>query len=77
MNNRFTFRIKKRLGTIRVNPTTNWTKELNLIEWNKTGKAKLDIRDWDETHEHMSRGITLSEAEGQVLMGLLQEYYKA
>lgn len=39
-----------------------WTKELNLVSWNGR-TAKFDLRDWDETHEKMSKGITLTEDE--------------
>ena len=39
---------------------TPWTREVNLVSWN--GKPpKIDIRDWSESHERMSRGITLTE----------------
>lgn len=39
-----------------------WKKEVNLISWNSR-KAKVDIRDWDEEHEKMGKGITLSKDE--------------
>lgn len=39
-----------------------WTKELNLVSWNDRA-AKYDLRDWDETHEKMGKGITLTEDE--------------
>ena len=37
-------------------------KRDNLVSWNER-KPKLDIRDWDENHEKMGRGITLSRSE--------------
>ena len=39
-----------------------WTKELNLVSWNDRD-PKFDIREWDENHEKMSKGITLTEEE--------------
>lgn len=33
-----------------------------LISWNSR-KPKIDIRDWDEEHEKMGKGITLSKDE--------------
>ena len=51
--------------------TCIWTKELNLVSWNDR-PAKYDIRDWDENHEKMSRGITLSEDELQKLVEIVQ-----
>ena len=38
--------------------------------WN--GKpAKVDIREWDPEHEHMSRGITLRKSEALKLLDIL------
>ena len=68
-NNDFSFTIVKHLGVITTN-TSGWTKELNLVSWN--GKAaKYDIRDWDENHEKMSRGITLTEDEMNTIVALV------
>lgn len=53
-----TFEIKEYLGTI-AKYDTNWRRELNIISWNG-GAPKFDIRDWDEGHVKMSKGITLS-----------------
>ena len=68
-NNDFSFTIEKHLGVIATN-NSGWTKELNLVSWN--GKpAKYDIRDWDENHEKMSRGITLTEDEMNTIVALV------
>ena len=43
-----------------------WTKEINLVSWN--GKpAKVDIRDWNHETGKMSKGLTLSYDEAQLL----------
>lgn len=55
------FEIKENIGVIRKYPN-GWKKELNIVSWN-SGEEKYDIRDWDETHEHMTRGITLTKEE--------------
>lgn len=69
-NNEFSFAIEKHLGVISTS-NNGWTKELNLVSW--CGKpAKYDIRDWDENHEKMSRGITLSEDELMKLVEIAQ-----
>jgi hypothetical protein len=36
-----------------------WTKELNLVSWNDR-EPKYDVREWDEEHKMMGKGITLS-----------------
>jgi hypothetical protein len=63
------FEIKKHLGVIGEG-TKGWKKEVNLVSWNER-KPKLDIRDWDETHEKMGKGITLSKSEAEELKKLL------
>ncbi|MBN1467094.1 MAG: hypothetical protein JW924_00075 [Fusobacteriaceae bacterium] len=55
------FFIKENLGVISEG-SKGWKKEVNLVSWNDR-KAKLDIRDWDESHEKMGKGITLSKEE--------------
>lgn len=64
-----TFNIKQHLGVLETSQT-GWTKEVNLVEWN--GKpAKLDIREWDPDHEHMSRVVTLRRNETLTLLEIL------
>ncbi|MCQ9627837.1 hypothetical protein HS141_12975 [Cetobacterium somerae] len=55
------FEIIENLGTIGEG-AKGWKKEVNLISWNSR-KPKIDIRDWDEDHEKMGKGITLSKDE--------------
>lgn len=63
------YEITKFLGVIGEG-TKGWKKEVNLVSWNDR-KPKLDIRDWDENHEKMGRGITLSKSEVEELKRLL------
>ncbi|MCL6591352.1 MAG: hypothetical protein K6U80_15525 [Firmicutes bacterium] len=48
-----------------------WAKEVNLVSWNDR-KPKVDIREWDEAHEKMCKGITLNKEELQKLKEYLQ-----
>ena len=68
----FSFRIAERIGTIGVY-ATGWKKEVNLVEWNGH-PAKIDVRDWDPKHEHMSRGVTLKMEEAAALSDVLSKY---
>ena len=68
-NREISFDIVESLGVI-TTYSTGWSKELNLVSWNE-GPAKLDIRDWDPTHERMSRGLTLSAEEVKRLTEML------
>lgn len=63
------YEIKASFGALSGN-AKGWNKELNLVSWNDRG-AKYDIRDWDETHEKMGKGITLTTEEVMKLKELL------
>ena len=66
MSSELTFQIVEHIGTI--NKFGNgWTKELNIVSWNNS-EPKYDLREWDETHTRMSRGITLRESEMKALV---------
>ena len=64
------YEIKKNIGIIGEG-TKGWKKEVNLVSWNDR-KPKLDIRDWDETHEKMGKGVTLNMSEVGELKKLLE-----
>ncbi|MFH0801555.1 MAG: PC4/YdbC family ssDNA-binding protein [bacterium] len=55
------FEIKQPLGILSEG-AKNWSKEVNIVSWNDR-KPKLDIREWDENHERMGKGITLNKEE--------------
>lgn len=79
MASKLTFEIKQHLGaitsTIRGRKEGDeWMKEVNIVAWNG-GLPKIDIRDWHESHEKMSKGITLSEDEAREVMEILQRYF--
>ena len=52
------FEITEELGILSENEK-GWRKELNLVSWNER-EPKYDIRDWNPSHERMSKGITLT-----------------
>ena len=64
-NREITFEIVEHIGVLQEYPT-GWMKEVNLVSWNGN-PAKVDIRDWDPSHERMSKGITLSLEEAHKL----------
>lgn len=64
------YEIKRKLGVL--GETANgWKKELNIVSWNDRN-PKLDIREWDENHEKMSKGLTFTEEETAELKRLLE-----
>ncbi|MFC4804763.1 YdbC family protein [Filifactor villosus] len=65
------YTIVERLGELSTN-AKGWSKELNLISWNDRPE-KYDIRDWNETHDKMGKGITLTKEELVALKALLDE----
>jgi len=65
-NKDFSFEIKSHLAVL-SRSSNGWTKEINLVSWN--GNApKMDIREWDANHQHMSKGITLKKDEAEILL---------
>ena len=65
------FEITKHIGVLSQG-SKGWTKELNLVSWNDR-EPKFDIREWDETHEKMCKGVTLSNEEVLKLKELLEK----
>lgn len=48
-----------------------WTKEFNKVSWNGR-EAKYDIRDWNHDTGKMSKGITLSDEEMDIIIKALK-----
>lgn len=67
----FNYEILEKIGQV-SETSIGWTKELNLISWNKR-EAKYDLRDWAPDHEKMGKGITLTGEELKSLRELLNE----
>lgn len=65
------YEIVEHLGVISENDK-GWKKELNLVSWNQRD-PKYDLRDWNETHDKMGKGITLSKEEAENLVKILKE----
>lgn len=66
----FKYEIVKKIGVLSEN-NKGWKKEINLISWNER-EPKYDIRDWDENHEKMTKGVTLSKDELKNLKEILE-----
>lgn len=65
------FEIKKHIGII-SNGSRGWNRELNIVSWDDRA-PKYDIREWNEDHTRMSRGITLTTEEAEALMEALKK----
>ncbi len=63
------YEIKQNIGCI-SKTDKGWIKELNIVSWNNN-KPKYDLREWDSTHEKMSKGITFSADELKKLKDIL------
>ena len=68
-NKDFKYEIINELGVISEG-SVGWKKELNRVSWSG-GDPMYDIRDWNENHDKMGKGITLSEPELRKLKELL------
>lgn len=65
------FDILEKIGVVSTS-NKNWNKELNIISWNER-PGKYDLRDWDENHQKMGKGITLTKEELKALKELLNQ----
>ena len=65
------YEIKGTIGTLSES-SKGWSKELNLISWNKR-EPKYDLRDWAPDHAKMGKGVTLSVEEMKRLRDLLND----
>ena len=67
----FEFEIVKKIGVISEG-RNGWSKELNYVSYNKRD-PKFDIREWDENHEKMGKGVTFTKEELETLRDLIDE----
>ena len=63
------YEIKEYIGVLSEN-AKGWKKELNLVSWSEHA-PKYDIREWNEDHTRMGKGVTLSQEEFDNLRKLM------
>ncbi len=66
-----TFELVENIGVFGKD-TKGWTRELNRVAWNG-GPAKFDVRNWDDKHQKMGRGVTLTQEELSEFRNLLKD----
>lgn len=66
------YEIVEKIGVLSTTEK-GWSKELNLVSWNGR-EPKFDLRDWNEDHNKMGKGITLTKEEYDKLKDLLNSY---
>ena len=67
----YKFEIVKSFGAV-SDSNNGWVKEVNLVSWNER-EPVYDIRPWQEGHEKLGKGVTLTEEELKNLKALLNE----
>lgn len=67
----FSCKIISHYAVLSRNEKTGWQKELNMVSFNN-GRPRYDIREWDPDHTKMSRGISLTDGEMDVIRGLFE-----
>lgn len=68
------YEIVEKIGVLSTTDK-GWSKELNLVSWNDR-ELKYDLRDWNENHDKMGKGITLTRDELDKLKETLDGYNK-
>lgn len=64
------FEIVENIGVL-SEKDNGWRKEVNKVSWNDK-PAKYDIRDWNDAHDRMGKGVTLSDEEFEKLKELVK-----
>ncbi len=64
------FKIIKTIGILSEG-SNGFKKEINIVSWNDRD-PKIDVRDWDENHERMRKGITLDKVELKELKKIME-----
>lgn len=70
-----TYVIKEKIATLQEK-RDGWKKMLCLVSWNGA-EPKLDLREWSPDFKKMSRGITLSAEEMDVIVAAMNERGRA
>lgn len=73
-NDEMKFEIVQHFGVLKERKN-GWKKEINKVSWNDA-EPKWDIREWNEDHDKMSKGITFSEDEIENLIGILKSNFE-
>ena len=68
----FSFKIEEHYEVLSGPNEKGWSREFNLVSFNDN-EAKYDIRDWNEDHTRMGKGIALSYDELALLFESIQE----
>ena len=64
------FEIVENIGVL-SEKDNGWRKEVNKVSWNDK-PAKYDIRDWNDAHDRMGKGVTLSDEEFEKLKEIIK-----
>lgn len=73
-NDEMKFEIVQHFGVLKERKN-GWKKEVNKVSWNDS-EPKWDIREWNEDHDKMSKGITFSEDEIKNLIEVLKSNFE-
>lgn len=65
-----TFQIVEHIGVL--SETKGWKKELNIVSWNN-GPARFEIREWDDFHDYMRKGLAFTKGELKELRDILND----
>lgn len=64
------FQIIEHIGIL--SETKGWKKELNIVSWNN-GPARFEIREWDDFHDYMRKGLAFTKGELMELRNILND----
>jgi len=75
--NEVAFEILEHIGTLneRENHDETWTMEINVVSWNGR-PPKIDIREWNKSHDRMTKGYTMTEKQAEIMTMCLHNWFR-
>lgn len=73
-NDKVTFEIKEVLGALGPRKETGYQRLVTVCSFNN-GEDRIDIREWSESMDRMSKGLRISETEAENLCKILTDRY--
>ena len=73
-NDKISFEVKEVLGALGPRKETGYQKLITICSFNN-GEDRVDIREWNESMDRMSKGLRITESECEELYKILTERY--
>ena len=67
------FEITNHISNLSGPNEKGWRMELNEVKWGDAKEPKFDIRQWNEDHTRMGKGVTLTYDQLAIMVSDIQD----